>query len=317
MEVDGQGRVIDDVVSFQFDPDLDDTPTGTLIFLLTGTTLVGVTRHFRLYFNGAEAANSSARVPELVTLTENAADEGQDSFKIVTQNATYFYHKYGAGFSSMIDRDGNDWLSYRPGGGSAGEYRGIPNMGHPEGYCHPGNTISNSRIVGWGPLRVSIRSESNDGKMVCRWDIFPHYARMTLLKMRTPYWFLYEGTPGGKLDEANDYCVRSSGEHTSLAQKWDGPLPDPEWLYFGAGNTDRVLYLVHHEADQAIDSYWPMEGNMTVFGFGRLGLNKYMERVPAQFTIGFAERGDFAAASGVIEAAYRDLDVRVGEAIWT
>jgi hypothetical protein len=244
-------------------------------------------------------------------------DEEQNSFKVATQNATYFYHKLGAGFSSMVDVDGEDWLGYHPGGGSAGEYRGIPNMGHPEGYCHPGKEVSDSHIVGQGPLRVSILSESNDGKMQCRWDIFPHYARLTVLKMRTPYWFLYEGTPGGNpggmLDEEHGMCVRSTGERTPIGQKWEGDIPDPEWLYFGAGNTSRVIYLVHHEDDDATDSYWPMEGNMTVFGFGRLGLNKYMELVPAHFTIGFAEDNAYEVASKVIDSAFRELDVRLGK----
>jgi hypothetical protein len=55
---------------------------------------------------------------------------------------------------------------------------------------------------------------------------------------------------------------------------------------------------------------------MTVFGFGRLGLESYLELVPAQFTIGFAET---AGGSGVdeevtrtIESAHRDLHVEVG-----
>jgi hypothetical protein len=157
--------------------------------------------------------------------------------------------------------------------------------------------------------------------MRCRWDVFPHYARLTVLKLRTPYWFLYEGTPGGnpvsggnpggRLDEEGGYCVRSDGRRTPLSERWEGPLPAPEWVCFGAGNVDRVLYLVHHEADQEIDSYWPMEHNMTVFGFGRLGLEKYMRRVPAQFTVGFAPDGTFDAARAAIDAAFRPLHVEV------
>jgi hypothetical protein len=90
--------------------------------------------------------------------------------------------------------------------------------------------------------------------MRCRWDIYPGYARLTLLKLRTPYWFLYEGTPGGNpgggLDEEQGYCVRSDGTRTSLSERWEDPLPEPEWLYFGAGNVERVLYLVHHRPMQ-------------------------------------------------------------------
>ena len=59
--------------------------------------------------------------------------------------------------------------------------------------------------------------------MCCRWDVFPYYARLTVLEMRTPYWFLYEstpgGNPGGQLDEDGDYCVRSDGTRTPLSER--------------------------------------------------------------------------------------------------
>ena len=317
VEVDGSGNVVDEAVSFQFDPAGDDSgDRDTLVLMLKGITPARATRRFYLYFDAAGVGHAPAAVPTQVAFEGVVEDEGQGSFKIATQNATYYYHRFGAGFSSMVDVDGQDWLGYRPGGGSAGEYRGIPNMGYPEGYCHPGKEVSDSRVIAQGPLRVSILSKSADGVMRCRWDVFPHYARLTVLKMRTPYWFLYEGTPGGnpggKLDEERGFCVRSTGQRTPIGKRWEGDIPDPEWLYFGAGNTQRVIYLVHHEDDDCVDSYWPMEGNMTVFGFGRLGLDKFMDRVPAHFTVGFAEDGDYEAASRVIDSAFRELDVRLG-----
>jgi hypothetical protein len=299
IEIDREGTVIDPAVLFQQDPD------GWLVLLLTGTTPADATRRYRLEFG-----QDVRRVAPLVTVRD-AEDEGQESCQVTTTSATWFYHKLGAGFSSLIDDEGLDWVSYRPGGGSAGEYRGIPNMGHPEGYCHPGKAVSHSQIVAEGPLCARIESASNDGVMRCQWDIFPAYARLTVLQMRTPYWFLYEGTPGGnpggQLDEAGGYCVRSDGTRTALLERWEGPLPAPEWVYFGASNVEHVLYLVHHEADAEIDSYWPMEHNMTVFGFGRLGLEKFMRQVPAHFTVGFAEDGALERAQEVIDSAFRPL----------
>jgi len=304
IEIDLEGAAIDPAVPFQHDPD------GRLVLLLSGATAADATRRYRL-----ESGPGVRPVEPLVTLVDGVVDEGQESYQVITPGATWFYHKLGAGFSSLLDRDGLDWLSYRPGGGSAGEYRGIPNMGHPEGYCHPGKTASHSRVSASGPLCVSIESASNDGVMRCRWDIFPHHARLTVFQMRTPYWFLYEGTPGGnpggQLDEAGGYCVHSDGTRTALSERWDGPLPAPEWLYFGASNVDRVLYLVHHQPDREIDSYWPMEHNMTVFGFGRLGLEKFMTQVPAHFTVGFAEDGSFARAQEVIDSAFRPLRIDI------
>ncbi len=153
--------------------------------------------------------------------------------------------------------------------------------------------------------------------MQCVWDIFPTYARLTVLKMRTPYWFLYEGTPGGKLDEDTDYCVRPGRPHgarTPASTKWDGDIAAAdgpgEWLYFGAG--DRVLFLIHHEDDDAVDSYWPMRGEMTVFGFGRKGINKFMETVPAHFTIGLCDGSTYANVARVVDSAYAPLKVTVG-----
>jgi len=293
------------------DPDVPFQQTADqLVFLLSGVTETSSVRRFQVEF-GAKRSDGAS----LVALTDGVEDEGQESYHIVTPNATWFYHKLGAGFSSLLDVDGLDWLGYRPGDGSAGEYRGIPNMGYPEGYCHPGKAVSHSRVVAAGSLCVSIESESDDGKMHCRWDVFPTYARLTLLRMRPPYWFLYEGTPGGnpggQLDETGGFCLRSDGTRTPLAKPWEGPLPAPEWVGFVAGNVDRTLYLVHHEADDHIDSYWPMEHNMTVFGFGRLGLDKFMTRVPAHFTIGFAESTDFEQIRATVDSAFRPLRVEL------
>ncbi|MBL7188901.1 MAG: VCBS repeat-containing protein [Phycisphaerae bacterium] len=316
-EVDAAGRIIEASVRFQFDkvPDFNGQANakGTLTFMADGQTAADSTRTFHLYLGSAEAV----QVPPLVRVTDGVQHRGQESFMIESQNATYYYHKQGAGFASIVDKDGNDWLGYRPGGGPAGEYRGIPNMGHPEGYCHPGKTVSSSKIISGGPIKVSIFSESDDGKMQCVWDIFPSYARLTVLKMRKPYWFLYEGTPGGKLDEDSDYCIRADtpgGTRTPASVKWDGDLSVQrgagEWLCFGDGS--RVLYLVHHEDDEAVDSYWPMRGEMTVFGFGRKGINKFMEATPAHFTIGLCEGSTYADVARVVDSAYAPLSVAIG-----
>ncbi|MHC4166433.1 MAG: FG-GAP repeat domain-containing protein [Planctomycetota bacterium] len=317
-EVDAAGKIIDDSVPFQFDeaPDFNrqSNAKGTLTFVAEGKTPADSTRTFHLY-PGSPAA---VRMKQpLVSITDGVQHRGQESFKIDSPNATYYYHKQGAGFASIFDKDGNDWLGHRPGGGPAGEYRGIPNMGHPEGYCHPGKTVSSSSIISAGPIKVSIFSESDDGKMQCIWDIFPSYARLTVMKMRKPYWFLYEGTPGGKLDEDLDYCIRadmSGGTRTPASVKWDGDLSVPggpgEWLCFGDGG--RILYLVHHEDDEAVDSYWPMRGEMTVFGFGRKGINKFMEATPAHFTVGLYDSSAVADIARAVNSAYIPLVVQVG-----
>lgn len=303
-EVDPHGNILDRAVNLQLDGD-------TLIFVLKGTTPANTTRHYQLYYDQGDDADDIPSAPALVSLADGITHEGFASYRIATQNATYYYHQQGAGFASMVDTDGNDWISFHPWGGSDGNYRGIPNVAHPESHFHPGRDGCTSEIMSAGSIKVKIDSRSNDDKWACQWEIYPAYARLTVLKIDHPYWFLYEGTPGGALDETGDYMVRSDGKRIAASERWEGPLPEPEWIYFGASNTERVLYLAHHEADDQIDSYWPMEHHMTVFGFGRNSLEKFMTRTPAHFTIGFAGTGEFEWTQKVIESAYQPLETEV------
>lgn len=310
VEIEGSQPSTQQPVRFQFDIDSDGS--GALTFLLSGLTPAEAERRFRLYVGDSDGAGE-APAP-LVTVTDGVMHEEQESYRIETPAATYLYHKLGAGFAGMIDPDGADWLSYHPWGGSDGVYRGIPNLAYPESNFHPGNTESTSRIVNAGPLKVTIQSETNDGQWACQWDIFPCFARLTVLRVGHPYWFLYEGTPGGKLDEAGDYLVRAPGIRSPAAERWEERLPAPRWIYFGTAASNRVLYLGHHNDDGETDSYWPMEENMTVFGFGRLGLNSTLEQTPARFTIGFAQKRTDVADSIIdaVESACQDLRVEVG-----
>jgi hypothetical protein len=312
VETDRDGAVIDASVPYQVSESMGSGDVSLLTFIATGQTGKNQTRYYRL-----RQAENKPPVQRLVFRETTVEHEGQESFVIRTQQAIYYYHVQGAGFASLEDRDGHDWLSYNPGvgmesqRGSGGMYRGIPNMGHPEGYCHPGNLQSSSRIIEDGPVKISILSTSNDGKMECRWDVYPYYARMTVLKMRTPYWFLYEGTPGGMLDMESDFCVRADGTRTLVSEKWEGDIqstvPGCEWLYFGDG--ERVLYLIHHTDDEAVDSYWPMNEEMTVFGFGRLGINKYMKSVPDQFTVGLFDSPDYNTVKQLVTAIHTPVKI--------
>ena len=311
VEIGAGGAALDGAVPFQLDATEPAGPE-TLVFLLQGQTAPDAVRHFHVYFDLAGRPWHAPHFPPQVTVTDGVMHEGQESYRIATPSATYLYHKEGAGFASLFDREGNDWISYHPQGGSAGHYRGIPNLGQ----CgHPGYTNSTSRLVSQGPLRARLLSQGKEGGWAFTWGIYPHFARLTLLEMAGPYWFLYEGTPGGRLDEAHDYLVRAPGVRTPASEIWDEHIPDPAWIYFGSGRVSRVLYLVRHETHSVPDQYWPMEHNMTVFGFGRRyrTTERFMTRVPAHFTIGLAEDGALEAARTTIDSAWRDLAVTVGE----
>ena len=293
--------VLDQPVPFQLD-------SAGLVFI--ATNVVNSPRRYHVYFD-AGGGFTPAQVMEFIVVTDGVQHEQQESFSIRTPAGTWYYHKLGAGFASLEDHDGNDWIGYTPGGGSAGEYRGIPNLGE---WAHPGYDNSSSVLEIDGPVRARLRSQTNDSAWENHWDIFPGFARMTLDKSGGSYWFLYEGTPGGGLD-AGDYCVRSPGIRTDIMTDWNGDIPDPEWAYFGDETAGRIIYLVHHEDDQHSDQFWQMQNNMTVFGFGReyTCCGRYMTAAPARFTVGLAEAASIDEALPIIEGNWRDLQVAVGE----
>jgi hypothetical protein len=285
---------------------------GILELLLTGHTPADARRRFLVYYDTAGSFAAPADRP-LVTLRDDVRHQEQESYRIETPAGVYLYHQRGAGFASLFDRDGHDWLSYRPTGGSAGNYRGIPNLVHPEGYFHPGGTKCTSRVIARGPVCVRIASEAEGGRWACTWAVYPSVARLTVTKAPKPFWFLYEGTPGGKLDLDADYYVLSDGRRFAAAERWDQDIPGPEWLYFGDQKLRRVLFLAHHGDDGHIDAYWPMQGNMTVFGFGRNGTNKYLAKTPVTFTVGLCEEAAHDRVKAVVEGAIRPVAVTVGQ----
>lgn len=312
LEVGVDGVAIDEAVPFQFESLTPDS--GNLVFLLTGTTAAQTQRYYHLYFDTADDFEP-VQVDDLVEWTDGVPDEGQHCYMISTANATYYFQKDAGGFSSLLDADGNDWIGFHPYGGSDGIYRGIPNMVHPDNIYHPGHSNCVSSLVHAGPLRVTIRSVSKNGLWECIWQVYPRYARMTLLRgAPQPYWFLYEGTPGGSIDYEKDYSVRSNGVRLPAGQEWQNQdIAAPEWVYFEDSALDRYIYLVHEEDDTLNDTYWPMQGNMTVFGFGRgPGTTKQMTVVPNHFTIGLADGARFSLASKLIEASYRPVAVAIG-----
>lgn len=213
--------------------------------------------------------------------------QGQKSYRIETAAASYIFHKEGGGLASLIDPEGKDWISYRPGGRADGEFRGIPNLGE---VFHPGyEGARGSRTVMEepGPGRVVLGVQSNDGKWRGRWEFLPDRAEFTLLEAGGPYWFLYEGTPGGRLDLEAGWWMGSDGVRRPLESHYSGDLPDPEWVEFGDPSSQRVLRIENQQKGRENDQYWPMDGLMTVFGFGReyRCCGKYLSGAPARFTI--------------------------------
>lgn len=329
-EVSATGELINSSVPFQFEKaaefDAGTKALGTLIFIMQGITASDQSRYFQLYFDDQQQPQYKSK--DIVSIEQAGEYEGFDAYKISTPAAEYYYHSSTGGFASVIDKEGNDWVSYHPNqepeSGMKGRYRGIPNIAPAE--LHPGETEprKSSQIISEGPVRVSLMTQTEDKKWQTRWDIYPEYATMTLLKKgEEPYWILYEGTPGGEFNE-EDFWVRSDGTREVMKpyehkNQWTGHLPSPKWVYFGDHQSDRVLYYIHHEDYPYEDTFWHSgEGNMTVFGFGRGPSQdnwQQLTKAPAKLTFGFAEKSDFPYVRDRINDAYKSVRISVGSVV--
>ncbi len=277
----------------------------TLTFVIPG--VLSVNRTVYVYFDSV-TNNTNKPAPPPQTLTVSATDNiqyaGQSSIKIETPNGIYYYHKDGGGFASYIDPQGQDWISFKPTGGSAGNFRGIPNLVHPDSLFHPGDTNVTTTLKHIGTVKTTIESISKTNAWKTRWEIYPTFAYLTVLEKPTsqPYWFLYEGTPGGSIDLLNDFYYLPDGQRRAINQPFTQDINGSEWAYFGDDNKNIVLYAASNQDDTHIDSYWLMDNNMTVFGFGRDNTNKFLQQVPATFSFGFTPKSDHNTIKNQIQS---------------
>lgn len=245
-------------------------------------------------------ASVKAAVPA-VRLTASASLSscpGLDMFKIETPAATYYLEKSGGGLAAMIDRDGRDWISFRPEPGSraAGEFRGFPNAVHQQAgnYFHPRNQGTDemtTKVDHAGAERVTISASAGNGLWAGRYDFFPTHCTFTMTRMSPEhkYWVLYEGPPGGTFEESDWWMTSAIRTPQPMTKPHEGDIPAPEWIAFGDPKLRRVLFVLHHEDDAHPDRFYQMDRQMTVFGFGRQRLDKHLASVPQHFSIGFLE----------------------------
>jgi hypothetical protein len=262
----------------------------------------------------AADGQTTAAADDRVTLDENAVDESAGDlacYKITTPRATYFLEKEGAGLSSLIDRDGNDWLGFHPepGSGSNGEYRGFPNAVHQQmgNYFHPknaGTQPSQTKVEYAGPERVTISAVSSNDAWACRYDFYPTHCTFTMTKMPAGYrfWVLYEGTPGGEYDDGDWWMTSAAPEKTLMTTDHEGDIAGPEWIAFGDANGARSLVLFHHHEDEHPDRFYQMRHEMTVFGFGRQRMEKFLDAVPRSVSIGLVESTDHEEIGTSVQA---------------
>lgn len=234
------------------------------------------------------------------------------TYIISTDNATYHLEKEGGGLSSMIDKDGVDWIGFNneKGSGWKGEYRGFPNAIHKQdgNYFHAlnaGTDPSTSVVEIETPKHVRITFTSNNGQWEGQWDFYPERLDFTMSKVSSgyKYWVQYEGVPNGQMDETDFWYASADNKSHPINEPFLGDLPSPEWIAFGDIEKSRVLYLLHHEDDEQPDNY-VSRPYMTVFGFGRSNKEKYLD-IPQTFSIGFVESSEYEQIEKAVKKVLR------------
>lgn len=275
-----------------------------------------ITKVFRLPFTiflivlSTATSFSYANQENNISLTHGIDESaGNVSVYIVTTaSATYFLEKEGGGLSSMLDSEGVDWLGFTnvKGSGWKGEYRGFPNAIHKQdgNYFHALNATtdkSSSSVTIHDQNHIQIKFTSDNGKWEGIWDFYPDRCDFTMSKVSAGhhYWILYEGIPYGGMDSSDFWYSSADKKSHLINETQQGDLPFPEWIAFGDLRVSRMLYLLNHTDDEHIDEY-VSRPYMTVFGFGRSGKNKFLNK-SQKFSIGFVESNEYNHIEKVIK----------------
>jgi len=250
-------------------------------------------------------------ISQSVSLTHgiDSSAGGDAAYIISTDNATYYLEKSGGGLSSMLDKDGVDWLGFHkePGSAHKGEYRGFPNAVHKQdgNYFHAMNasTDPSTSVIGIQTSdHVRITFTSDNKKWEGQWDFYPDRLDFTMSKVSPgfKYWVQYEGVPGGEMDRTDFRYSSADNQRHLIDEEFIGDLPAPEWMAFGDPNAPRMLFMLQHTDDDHPNDY-VSRPDMTVLGFGRRNKEKFLT-MPQRFSIGFVESTDYAEVKEYINA---------------
>lgn len=240
---------------------------------------------------------------------------GMAAVQVRADRATWTYQTGAGGFSSLVGPDGEEWIGHAPGpdgavpagsGGAANVYRGIPNLVYPENVGHPGHEHCRSNVDRDGSIAV-ISTESLDGEWAWQWRVSGGSASLSVTRAprERRYWFLYEGTPGGRFDpEQSFWGSDTEGRRSDAPNLFEpspagGPAITPRtWAYFGHRECARVLLCTHNSAagGPSFFAYMRATANtgMVVFGFGRDQMDGPLPTLagPHEFTVALIEATD-------------------------
>lgn len=211
---------------------------------------------------------------------------GAPSLEICAGSCTWVYELEAGGFSSLRDRDGREWIGFAPGepsipGGPAHVFRGIANLVFPDNIGHPGYRHCSSEWTST-PGSVSIRTTSKNGLWRWSWTIDEEGASLVVeaAPKDRSYWFLYEGTPGGRFDLQSAYWGTGDRGRRDACPRLDRAATGVWNLaWFGDDRSPRVLAVRHKSAtgEPALVGWMAADAEdsdgMVVFGFGRTHKN--------------------------------------------
>lgn len=265
---------------------------------------LGVTMFFMVTSCTSELASNKVSLSHGI----DESSGGDPAYIIKISNATFYLDKKGGGLSSILDNDGVDWLGFHKAAGSGhkGEYRGFPNAIHKQdgSYFHAMNATtlpSSSAVNVESPNHVRITFTSENKKWQGQWDFYPEHCDFTMTDVSAgyKYWVLYEGVPGGEMNDSDYWYSSADKEYHPIKEDYLGDLPAPEWFAFGDESYSRMLFVLHHEDDEYPDDY-VSRPDMTVLGFGRSNKDKYLD-TPQRFSIGFIETTEYQKVESFIK----------------
>ena len=282
-------------------------------------------RYFHVWRNeGHSTGNSNSPAPRRKKeVTEPAIRRAETTYEdrphylVKTPTATYYLDRAGGGLSRLIDTLGNDWIGYRTEpwdrypASAASAYRGLPNLvfgGKQGGAGHPGHDRMTSALTG----ENEITSTTTDGAWRWVWTFQEKGATLTVTDTppEAKYWFLYEGTPGGRWDPGEMLFGTQDGSYagTEVPDFYrDRSLFQPlRQVWFGDRRLPHVLQLTYH-SDAPETGVIGFLGNtdrgvyspdgMVVMGFGRGPDTEPLLRGPHTFTFGFASRTEVVSSA--------------------
>jgi hypothetical protein len=261
---------------------------------------------------GCSMSNENYRVRLTEGIDESAGPV--PAYIISTPSATYYLEKHGGGLSSMLDKDGVDWIGFNniKGSGHKGEYRGFPNAIHKQdgSYFHAmnaGTDTARGEVLIELENHVRIAFTSENGKWVGQWDFYPTHCdfTMTTVSPGYHYWVQYEGVPGGSMDDTDFWYNSATDIRHPINDSFNGDLPSPEWYAFGDESSPRMIFLLNHDDDTHPDNY-VSRPYMTVLGFGRHEKNKFLN-TPKTFSIGFVESVEYEKVSKEVATVLKQI----------